>query len=100
MPNTTRPDEELLSIGDAASLSGHSVATYRWYRANGIGPKSWKCGRYIREKRRFALGVRLFQRKGTTPWRTSPSVLRTACSCFEFHTRSAMTARSQESLGV
>lgn len=48
MPNTTTPNDELLSINDAAGLSGHSVATYRWYRANGIGPKSWKCGRYVR----------------------------------------------------
>lgn len=48
MPNTTRPNDELLSISDAASLSGHSVATYPGYRANGIGPKSWKCGRYVR----------------------------------------------------
>ena len=47
MPGT-RHDDELLSINDAANLSGHSVATYRWYRANGIGPKSWKCGRYVR----------------------------------------------------
>jgi predicted DNA-binding transcriptional regulator AlpA len=48
MPNTMTPNDELLSINDAAGLSGHSVATYRWYRANGIGPKSWKCGRYVR----------------------------------------------------
>ena len=48
MTHTTRPHDELLSINDAADLSGHSVATYRWYRANGIGPKSWKCGRYVR----------------------------------------------------
>jgi predicted DNA-binding transcriptional regulator AlpA len=48
MFNNVRPDDELLSINDAAKLSGHSVATYRWYRANGIGPKSWKCGRYVR----------------------------------------------------
>jgi predicted DNA-binding transcriptional regulator AlpA len=48
MPITTMPNDELLSISDAAALSGHSVATYRWYRANGIGPKSWKCGRYVR----------------------------------------------------
>jgi hypothetical protein len=43
---TTRPNDELLNINDAANLSGHSVATYRWYR--GIGPKSWKCGCYVR----------------------------------------------------
>jgi predicted DNA-binding transcriptional regulator AlpA len=48
MPNTTRPNDELLSIGEAADLSGHSVATCRWYRATGIGPKSWKCGRYVK----------------------------------------------------
>ena len=48
MPSRTTPDDELLSISDAASLSGHSVAAYRWYRANGIGPKSWKCGRYVK----------------------------------------------------
>lgn len=48
MPNTTIPNDQLLSIGEAAAVSGHSVATYRWYRANGIGPKSWKCGRYVR----------------------------------------------------
>ncbi len=41
-------DDELLGISDAANLSGHSIATYRWYRSNGIGPKSWKCGRYVR----------------------------------------------------
>jgi predicted DNA-binding transcriptional regulator AlpA len=46
MTHATRADDELLSINDAAKLSGHSVATYRW--ANGIGPKSWKCGRYVR----------------------------------------------------
>jgi predicted DNA-binding transcriptional regulator AlpA len=48
MIDTTRSDDELLSINDAAKLSGHSVTTYRWYRANGIGPKSWKCERYVR----------------------------------------------------
>ncbi|MFP1155656.1 DNA-binding protein [Mycobacterium sherrisii] len=32
----------------AVDMSGHSVATYRCYRANGIGPKSWKCGRYVK----------------------------------------------------
>jgi predicted DNA-binding transcriptional regulator AlpA len=48
MPHTTTFNDELLSISDAASLSGHSVTTNRWYRANGIGPKSWKCGRYVK----------------------------------------------------
>jgi predicted DNA-binding transcriptional regulator AlpA len=48
MPSTTTPNDELLNIGDAAALSGHSVATYRCYRANGIGPKSCKCGRYVK----------------------------------------------------
>ena len=48
MSNTSRLGDELLSINDAANLSGHSIATYRWYRATGTGPKSWKCGRYVR----------------------------------------------------
>jgi len=44
MSNTSRLGDELLSINDAASLSGHSIATYRWYRATGTGPKSWLRG--------------------------------------------------------
>jgi predicted DNA-binding transcriptional regulator AlpA len=48
MSNKVKPDDELLGINDAANLSGHSIATYRWYRATGTGPKSWKCGRYVR----------------------------------------------------
>lgn len=43
-----QPDDEMLGINEAAKLSGHSASTYRWYRANGSGPKSWKCGRYVR----------------------------------------------------
>ena len=48
MSNKAKADnDELLGI-DAATLSGHSIATYRWYRPTGTGPKSWKCGRYVR----------------------------------------------------
>jgi predicted DNA-binding transcriptional regulator AlpA len=66
MPNTMTPNDELLSISDAANMSGHSVATYRWYRANGIGPKSWKCGRYVRYWRSDVLAWMAAQEAATT----------------------------------
>lgn len=40
--------DELLSIEEAADLTGLSIATHRWYRASGTGPKSWKCGRRVK----------------------------------------------------
>ena len=46
MTHATRPTTNC-SASTTPPTYGHSVATYRWYRANGIGPKSWKCGRYV-----------------------------------------------------
>ena len=43
----TQPDE-LLGIPEVANLLGIPCATLRWYRASGIGPKSFKVGRRVR----------------------------------------------------
>jgi predicted DNA-binding transcriptional regulator AlpA len=40
--------DKLLSIEETAELTGLSIYTHRWYRANGTGPKSWKCGRRVK----------------------------------------------------
>jgi predicted DNA-binding transcriptional regulator AlpA len=66
MTKPTAPGDEPLSIKDAAAITGHSVATYRWYRANGIGPKSWKCGRYVKYWRSDVLAWMVAQEAATS----------------------------------
>ncbi|MCV7097604.1 helix-turn-helix transcriptional regulator [Mycobacterium kubicae] len=42
---------ELLGIPEASELLGLPKGTLRWYRASGIGPKSFKVGRRVRYRR-------------------------------------------------
>lgn len=42
------PDDVWMNMSDASAFSGHSIYTYRWYRSQGIGPRSFKCGRQVR----------------------------------------------------
>ena len=40
--------DELLGIPEVAAMLGTSESTVRWWRATGVGPKSWKAGRRVR----------------------------------------------------
>jgi predicted DNA-binding transcriptional regulator AlpA len=53
-PNGTTVDHdeddefEFLNINDAAKLLGIPVATLRWWRSKGTGPRSIKFGRHVK----------------------------------------------------
>jgi hypothetical protein len=48
-PNPRRkPDDEMLSIEEAAAYLRLPVATLRYYRHLGTGPRSFKVGRHVR----------------------------------------------------
>jgi hypothetical protein len=48
-PNPRRqPDDEMLSIEEAATYLRLPVATLRYYRHLGTGPRSFKVGRHVR----------------------------------------------------
>jgi excisionase family DNA binding protein len=40
-------ESELLTIDEAAKLLRVPVATLRWWRHNGTGPRSFKLGRHV-----------------------------------------------------
>ncbi|HKS94585.1 MAG TPA: helix-turn-helix domain-containing protein [Terriglobia bacterium] len=50
-PPAVQPRAELLTIEEAAELIRRPVATLRWWRATGQGPRSGKLGRRVVYKR-------------------------------------------------
>lgn len=42
---------ELIGIEEAAKMCGQSVSTLRWWKAQGVGPRSAKIGRRVMYKR-------------------------------------------------
>ncbi|KRC66777.1 hypothetical protein ASE12_19585 [Aeromicrobium sp. Root236] len=54
--HTVGADDELLTIGEAAELLRAPVATLRYWRHLGTGPRSFRVGRAVRYWRRDVLG--------------------------------------------
>src|SRR3954453_16247410 len=44
MSTSSRWGDQLLTLPQIAELTGKSIHTIRWYRTNGIGPKTWRNG--------------------------------------------------------
>jgi hypothetical protein len=69
-PDTTRVDDELLTMQEAADVVRVPVATLRYWRHLGTGPRSFRIGRSVRYWRRdvprSAIGL-------TTGWRLRPT---------------------------
>lgn len=40
-------DRTIMKLEDIAEHTGIPLATLRWYRHNGTGPKTWKLGRRV-----------------------------------------------------
>ena len=45
------PDREFLSTTELAEMLGVPVATCRWWRHNGTGPRGFRVGRAVRYRR-------------------------------------------------
>ncbi|WP_083212129.1 helix-turn-helix transcriptional regulator [Mycobacterium intracellulare] len=56
---------ELLGIPEVSELTGVPESTLRWYRAAGIGPKSFKVGRRVRYWRNDCLEWLAMQESNT-----------------------------------
>lgn len=47
-PAQIRQDDELMTIGEAAEMVRAPVATLRYWRHLGVGPRSFRVGRSVR----------------------------------------------------
>jgi hypothetical protein len=52
VPDTTRADDELLTMQEVADIVRVPVATLRYWRHLGTGPRSFRIGRSVRDWRR------------------------------------------------
>ena len=62
--HTTNTDDELLTIGEVADILRVPVATLRYWRHLGTGPRSFKIGRGVRYLRSEV--TRWFHEQATT----------------------------------